>query len=193
MHARKRKVLAEHLLFFLWPVIHYRIWKINKRGGGGGGAIKLRGWEKYRKINKRGGGGTSIWHLRVPRTLDSTISEKDFTFHERYKTMSLSNATSTNNDIIISSWEVTHDTNTCYLLQNWSSSSGYEALGTCCSVWTPTTCRYRSQSGEKTTTTSWVHCPGFKKQCFSEGGFYWPTNHSTSCLSQSCVFHVGVV
>ena len=37
MHARKRrKVLAEHLLFLLLPVIHYRTWKINKQGGGGG-------------------------------------------------------------------------------------------------------------------------------------------------------------
>ena len=33
MHARKRKVLAKHLLFLLWPVL------IN---GGGGGPFKLR-------------------------------------------------------------------------------------------------------------------------------------------------------
>ena len=47
MHARKRKVLAERLLFLLWPVIHYWTWKINKRavllssGGGGGNIEKL--------------------------------------------------------------------------------------------------------------------------------------------------------
>ena len=46
MHARKRKVLAEHLSFLLWPVIHYRTLT--------GVPIKLRGGGKYRKFNKRG-------------------------------------------------------------------------------------------------------------------------------------------
>ena len=45
----RAKVLAEHLLFLLWPVIHYRTSKINKLGGGGV-PIKLRGGKNIENI-----------------------------------------------------------------------------------------------------------------------------------------------
>ena len=61
MHARKRKVLAEHWLFLLWPVIYFRTWMINKRGGG---PVKLRGWKNIKKLISAGV-GTFTWHLRV--------------------------------------------------------------------------------------------------------------------------------
>ena len=34
MYVHNCKVLAEHLLFLLWPVIQYRTWKMKKWGGG---------------------------------------------------------------------------------------------------------------------------------------------------------------
>ena len=56
--TRKRKILAEHLLFLLWSDL-----KINKQGGGGYKAWGGWGGENIDKLIS--GGEAFIWNLRV--------------------------------------------------------------------------------------------------------------------------------
>ena len=55
----RAKVLAEHLLFLLRPVIHYWTSKINKLGGGG--FLLSSGVGKISKIYISGGGGGRLF------------------------------------------------------------------------------------------------------------------------------------
>ena len=68
---RKRKVLAEHLLFLLWPAI---INALEKLINGGGWVLLSSGrWENIENLISKGG-GTLIWHLRV----ETCSSGRDF-------------------------------------------------------------------------------------------------------------------